>query len=139
VPFGDSKRRHDQQRHRGEHHPDQGRTGLIGVEQIAGGFGGRVGGESEERHGDQAQGALLFVLGQAVELPHHDRAGEDLHTRIEPEADERDRPSRDPGTHGHDPFDRVPGDREPREQRRPTGQTSPVGPTDGERDHRRPS
>jgi hypothetical protein len=60
--------------------PTRGRAGVVGVEEIAGGFGDRVGRQSEERHGDQAQGTLFFVLGQAVELPHHDRAGEDLHT-----------------------------------------------------------
>jgi len=44
APLGDRERGHDQQRHRGEHHPDQGGGGVVAVEEIAGGFGDRVGG-----------------------------------------------------------------------------------------------
>lgn len=84
APLCDRKRGHDQQRQCGEDHADRGCGGVVGVEEIAGGFDDRVGGESEERHGDEAKGALLLGVGEAVELSKGDlgRSAESGYSKV---------------------------------------------------------
>jgi hypothetical protein len=120
--LGANEQRHHEQGGGGQGDSDGAGLGAAAGEQDGEGVGGDVGGEGEERHGDEAQRGAFPVAGvdAAVELPTDRQCGEDLHRAVEAESDQRDGPGSQPGHHGDDTLAGVVDDRGPGQPPDPT-------------------
>jgi hypothetical protein len=97
---------------------------VLAGRQAADGLHADVGAERDEADRDEAGGAAVVGLGAGTraltaEPPGQRGGGGDLHDRVEPEADEADRPGGDAGRQRDDGLGQVPGEGDPVEDPSP--------------------